>query len=1273
MQSSTESNGKQTPLIFILSFFIILVVLFVVVMIIVAFSQLDTGSNGSNTNVQTVSKQPVIPAAKSTSSSQTISKPPATSVTKPSLPSQSQSQANNNQQTQTSSTSEVSPNSFVMLNWQGFSCTGYENYSRQIFSIIDVKKYPLPGQIMYEYYPVAYNLNEGVEDPVAISFSNGINSLRFNRAISNESLSSEQLPYMSDYVNSILPLAVAKNIPANWRQQISLHSVAGVTQKVNVDFELIPLQVANKNYILGKYHSSDFPIQTSVGVPIKGSFDGFFVMDNAKTVVYYAGFSLNGIAGNSRQSSFRYVNNIISVDAYTSSPLLDMEGNFQLSEEMKRYSFMHVAGNAKKPAWSDAVWVEGQMAMLNSSIIGEQSTNPIVLAALAAAHLADAFYTVGANIVHDIKHPENGYNPFDGDVESPLEKYVYRPAATGYAMLADDIGIIDHDKVDAYGNIGGKFLHLAGGLTTTSAYSAATGWSASGTMTHNARQLWGHSSHLAGAAKDAAINLGKVLYYGSPYMEKAGTFYDIASTIADVAQDNDLKTIIDDVADIVNQHTNSGQGYDSQVSINDLDKAVIEQDSQLALLSKAAYGNSVLPSDWRIIDSYELSSCGYYAVIYRNDNLNGKTVLVFRGTEISDIRDWSNNVQNYLGFTSEQYKNAVDDALLVKDALGDQVIITGHSLGGGLAIAAGLATGLETVTFNPAAPGKGIIDWINTRQLPYDSDNIRSYVYQGDPLDKLNQCVDNNGNLVQEAQLFMPHANFLNKLGDAVCAIGATQTFGKLIIVPDRSLINTPLHAHGIDKIYSAMDSSHKENNKYINWLAKIFAFRSKGTSICLVVDNSGSMKDYNKLTQVKKAIDEFMALYVNRLDDQVGVTVFSDNSKNLLPLTKTSQISLTQISGIMDSMIANGGTEIKTGLNTAFQQLQDETSSRKAILLLTDGKDELPDLTAYTSKFRDSSIPVHTVAYGADADSQLLQDIAKNTGGEFFRAGTDSISSIFSRIQLGIAGESLLLAKDSWILPFATQSFDFIVPSDSDALTVGANWQGSHLTLRLIDPFGNLIPQESSADVSFFDDAARAMSYFRLLNPISGKWKIEIFADDVPQEGEFYTIKSSVVNGIRAILDLDEFRYMPGQQVTASLTLNAGARVDKAVLSYPGVRGKIYQRSMSSLTSDNGGRMIGEASFAAPDKVGLYDVVIDLAGVSSTGKRFDLQLTRTLFNGPEELIPASIMESQSAVPGIIWIPTLFIFIFMLLCIIVIVVMLTLSQQKNRQISNDLY
>ncbi|MGS2744606.1 hypothetical protein ACU6TU_13580 [Halomonas sp. LS-001] len=102
---------------------------------------------------------------------------------------------------------------------------------------------------------------------------------------------------------------------------------------------------------------------------------------------------------------------------------------------------------------------------------------------------------------------------------------------------------------------------------------------------------------------------------------------------------------------------------------------------------------------------------GFSATLYKMD---GTYVLAFRGSD--DFRNdfGKANIPQGLWGNATQYDHAVELASELKEWLGEDFLIAGHSLGGGLAAAAAYETGMDAITFNAAGLHdnykKGIVD-----------------------------------------------------------------------------------------------------------------------------------------------------------------------------------------------------------------------------------------------------------------------------------------------------------------------------------------------------------------------------------------------------------------------------------------------------------------------------------------------------------------------------------------------------------------------------------
>ena len=118
----------------------------------------------------------------------------------------------------------------------------------------------------------------------------------------------------------------------------------------------------------------------------------------------------------------------------------------------------------------------------------------------------------------------------------------------------------------------------------------------------------------------------------------------------------------------------------------------------------------VLPGTWQRMDDAALRAAGidpsllhdgksgFDASLYRD--ASGAVVVAYAGTD--EGKDWRHNFGQGLGFQDAQYDQAIALAQQAKLAFGDNVILTGQSLGGGLAAAASMVNEVPAVTFNAA-------------------------------------------------------------------------------------------------------------------------------------------------------------------------------------------------------------------------------------------------------------------------------------------------------------------------------------------------------------------------------------------------------------------------------------------------------------------------------------------------------------------------------------------------------------------------------------------
>jgi Ca-activated chloride channel homolog len=200
----------------------------------------------------------------------------------------------------------------------------------------------------------------------------------------------------------------------------------------------------------------------------------------------------------------------------------------------------------------------------------------------------------------------------------------------------------------------------------------------------------------------------------------------------------------------------------------------------------------------------------------------------------------------------------------------------------------------------------------------------------------------------------------------------------------------------------------------------------TEGIDIVLALDISGSMrtedfKPKNRLVVAKDVVSHFVR---GRRNDVIGLVVFAANAYTRCPLTLDYGVLLDLLSEVQIAPREEDGTAIGMGLATAVARLKDARGKSKVIILLTDGRNNRGQIDPLSgARLAEAlGIKVYTIGVGtegeapypiddpilgrryinvlADIDETTLQQIAAETGGQYFRA-TDahSLQQIFKRI----------------------------------------------------------------------------------------------------------------------------------------------------------------------------------------------------------------------------------------------------------------------------------
>lgn len=201
-----------------------------------------------------------------------------------------------------------------------------------------------------------------------------------------------------------------------------------------------------------------------------------------------------------------------------------------------------------------------------------------------------------------------------------------------------------------------------------------------------------------------------------------------------------------------------------------------------------------------------------------------------------------------------------------------------------------------------------------------------------------------------------------------------------------------------------------------------------EGIDIMLAVDVSTSMlaEDLkpNRIEAAKQVATEFIN---GRPNDNIGLTVFAGEAFTQCPMT-TDQVSLLQLlHNVRTDLALRGfiqdGTAIGMGLANAVARLKQSKAKSKVVILLTDGSNNMGDLSPMTAAeiAKSFGVRVYTIGVGTnklapypmpvaggvqyvnipvEIDTKTLRDIAHATDGNFYRAtNTRELHEIYKEI----------------------------------------------------------------------------------------------------------------------------------------------------------------------------------------------------------------------------------------------------------------------------------
>jgi len=200
---------------------------------------------------------------------------------------------------------------------------------------------------------------------------------------------------------------------------------------------------------------------------------------------------------------------------------------------------------------------------------------------------------------------------------------------------------------------------------------------------------------------------------------------------------------------------------------------------------------------------------------------------------------------------------------------------------------------------------------------------------------------------------------------------------------------------------------------------------KNKGYDLMLAVDISGSMqavdfstpaKLISRLDATKEVVGKFV---LGRKGDRVGLVTFGEHAYLHVPLTLDT-LSVSKMLNYTVSGMAGNATAIGDAIGLSVRVLKERPEGSRILILLTDGDDNassIPPLEA-AKLAKQYGVKIYTIGVGKNGsvpfpngiggyqmaqvtmDEELLKEISRMTGGQYFLATNQNIlSAIYKKI----------------------------------------------------------------------------------------------------------------------------------------------------------------------------------------------------------------------------------------------------------------------------------
>lgn len=187
-----------------------------------------------------------------------------------------------------------------------------------------------------------------------------------------------------------------------------------------------------------------------------------------------------------------------------------------------------------------------------------------------------------------------------------------------------------------------------------------------------------------------------------------------------------------------------------------------------------------------------------------------------------------------------------------------------------------------------------------------------------------------------------------------------------------------------------------------VDVVRNVWWYTKRHTNVFLVVDTSGSMEG-EKLEAARQALRVFLDQIEGDLE-QVGLVEFSSRVNNIEPLAPLGE-NRARLQAEIDGLRARGNTALLDAVRAAYVRLRqlNDVERINAIVVMTDGRENASDISLdelvkliERGNREGPPIVIFAIAYGDDADYELLEALARASGGQVRQGDLETIRQLY-------------------------------------------------------------------------------------------------------------------------------------------------------------------------------------------------------------------------------------------------------------------------------------